>query len=177
MIKKMKERRIAKTTNIKEHKRLNNQLRRETDRAKEVYMKEICKEIMTLQKKCRYDLMYQKAQLLGGRTSKAIRTFGIEDTQGKIVTDHRRALGIWEKYIQDLYDSENRPKDIAIEVEDELDEDDKEPIILKSEIVKAIKDMRRKKTTGDDNIPVDLLKELGDNGLKIMTTLVNKINI
>ena len=35
--------------------------------------------------------------------------------------------------------------------------------------------MRRKKATGDDYIPVDLLKELGDNGLKIMTALVNKI--
>ena len=34
--------------------------------------------------------------------------------------------------------------------------------------------MRRKKATGD-NIPVDLLKVLGDNGLKIMTALVNKI--
>ena len=35
--------------------------------------------------------------------------------------------------------------------------------------------MRRKKATGDDNIPVDLLKELEDNGLKIMTALINKI--
>ena len=80
---------------------------------------------MDLQKKGRYDLMYQKAQQLGGRTSKATRTFGIEDNQSNIVTDHWQALRIWEKYIQDLYDSENRPQDIAIEAEDELDEDDK----------------------------------------------------
>jgi hypothetical protein len=53
--------------------------------------------------------MYQKAQQLGGRTSKAIRTFGLKDNQGNIVTDHRRALRIWEKYIQDLSDSENHP--------------------------------------------------------------------
>ena len=33
MIKKMEERRIAKTTNIKEYRRLNNQLRRETDKS------------------------------------------------------------------------------------------------------------------------------------------------
>jgi hypothetical protein len=33
----------------------------------------------------------------------------------------------------------------------------------------------KKEITGDDNIPVDLLKELGDNGLKIMSALVNKI--
>ena len=36
------------------------------------------------------------------------------------MTDHRRAVKLWEKYIQDLYDSENRPNDIAIEAEDEL---------------------------------------------------------
>ena len=138
-------------------------------------MEEICEIIMDLQKKGRYDLMYQKAQQLRGRTSKAIRTFRIEDNQGNIVTDHRRALGIWEKYIHDLYDSENRPKDIAIEAQDEMDEYDKGPTILKSEKVKAIKDMRRKKAIGEDNITVGLIKELEDNGLKIMTALVNKI--
>ena len=66
------------------------------------------------------------------------------------------------------------PKIIAIEAEDELDEDDKGLIILKSEVVKAIKDMWWEKATGD-NIPVDLLEELGDGGLKMMTSLLNKI--
>ena len=40
-------------------------------------------------------------------------------------------------YRQDLYDLENRPQDIVIEAEDELDEDDKGPTILKSEVVKV----------------------------------------
>ena len=84
--------------------------------------------------------MYQKAHKVGGRTSKAIRTFGIE---GNIVADHRRVLRIWEKYIQDLYDSENSPLDIAIEAQDELDEDDKGPAPLKSEVIKAIQSMQR----------------------------------
>ena len=97
----MEERSIAKTSNIKEYGRINNQLRRETDRAKKVrvYIKEICEQIMNLQKKGRYDLMYQKAKQIGGRTSKAIRTFVIKNNQGSIVTDHRQALRIWEKYI------------------------------------------------------------------------------
>jgi hypothetical protein len=38
----MEERRIAKTINIKDYRRLNNQQKRESDRAKEVYMEEIC---------------------------------------------------------------------------------------------------------------------------------------
>ena len=63
-------------------------------------MEEMLEEIMDFQKKGRYDLMYKHAQQLGGRTNKAIRTFGIEDNQGNIVTVHRQALRIWEKCIK-----------------------------------------------------------------------------
>ena len=40
-----------------------------------------------------------------------------------------------------IYDPENRPKDTAIEVEEELNEDEKGPYVLKSKVVKAINDM------------------------------------
>ena len=60
MIQKMDRKRKAKTTKFKEYRRLNNQLRRETDRAEEVYMEQICEEIMDLQKKGRYDLNVSK---------------------------------------------------------------------------------------------------------------------
>jgi hypothetical protein len=71
-------------------------------------------EIIGIQKKDRYDLMYQKAQQLG---SKIIQWFGIEDNQGNIVTDHRQALSTWEKYLQDLYDRKIAQNVIAIEAE------------------------------------------------------------
>jgi hypothetical protein len=58
---------------------LNNQLRRKTDRAKELYMEETCDEIMNLQRIGRY-LMYPKAQKLGRRTTKTIKTFEIKVT-------------------------------------------------------------------------------------------------
>ena len=57
-------------------------------------MEEICEEIMDLQRKGRYDLMYQKAEQLGGKISKVIRIFGIKDNRSNIVTDHQRALRI-----------------------------------------------------------------------------------
>ena len=39
---------------------------------------------------------------------------------------------------------------------------------------KAIKEMRNKKATGDDDVPGDVLKLLG-GGLKITTKLINTI--
>jgi len=42
-------------------------------------------------------------------------------------------------------------------------------------VEKAIKEMRNKKATGDDGIPGDVLKLVGEGGLKIMMKLINTI--
>ena len=42
----------------------------------------------------------------------------------------------------------------------------------KSEVEKAIKEMKDKKVTGDDDVPGDAL--LGENGLRLMTRLISK---
>jgi hypothetical protein len=42
-------------------------------------------------------------------------------------------------------------------------------------VEKAIKEMRNKKATGDDDVPGDVLKLMGKGGLKIMTKLINTI--
>ena len=40
---------------------------------------------------------------------------------------------------------------------------------------KAIKEMRNRKATGDDDVPGNVLKLLGDGGLKILIKLINTI--
>ena len=62
----------------------------------------------------------------------------------------------------------------SFEPEEEVYSDEKGPHILQSEVEKAIKEMNRK-ATGDDDIPGDVLKLLGEGGLKIMTKLSNTI--
>jgi hypothetical protein len=42
-------------------------------------------------------------------------------------------------------------------------------------VEKAIKEMRNKKATGDDDVPGDELKLFGEGSLKIMTKLINTI--
>jgi hypothetical protein len=42
-------------------------------------------------------------------------------------------------------------------------------------VEKDIKEMRNTKATGDDDVPGDVLKLLGEGGLKIMTKLINTI--
>ena len=123
----MEERRKAKITNVREYRRFNNQLRRKTNRAKEVYIEEIWNDF---QRKGRYALIYQKPQL-SERSTKTTRTFGIVENQRSIFNVHSQTLRTWSKYIQDLYDSENHPKLITIEEEEEeLNVDDRGPTRL-----------------------------------------------
>jgi hypothetical protein len=48
---------------------------------------------------------------------------------------------------------------------------------LPSEVEKAMKDMKDKKATGGDDVPGDVLKLLGEDGLKLMTQLINSIYV
>jgi len=84
-------------------------------------------------------------------------------------------LKIWENYVTELYDRPNRPETLEVEPEEAVDTDEKGPYILQSEVEKAIKEIRNRTATGDDDVPGDVLKLLGEGGLKILTKLINTI--
>ena len=73
------------------------------------------------------------------------------------------------------YNTPNRPETLDVEPEEEVDTDEKGPYILQSEVEKPIKEMRNRKARGDDDVPGDVLKLLGEVGLKIFTKLINTI--
>jgi ribosomal protein L20A (L18A) len=64
MLKKMEERRKVKHQSTegakKEYRRLNNELRRATDKAREVWWEEQCKELEELQRQGKYDQVYSR---------------------------------------------------------------------------------------------------------------------
>jgi hypothetical protein len=58
-----------------------------------------------------------------------------------------------------------------IEPEEEVCTDKKDPYILQSEVEKAIKEMRNRKAIGDDDVPGNVLKLLGEGGLKCVKSV------
>jgi hypothetical protein len=84
-------------------------------------------------------------------------------------------LKIWENYVIELYDQPKRLETLEVEPEEEVDTDEKGPYILQSEVEKAVKKMRNKKATRDDDVPGGVLILLGESGLKIMMKLINNI--
>ncbi|PNF31033.1 hypothetical protein B7P43_G17897 [Cryptotermes secundus] len=177
MMSKMEERRKWKNVNKEEgrrkYMRLRNELKIATDRAKKEYLEKICNEIIEFQRTGRYDLMYMKTKELGWKENHGIQNVGIDDFQGNRTVYQRQVLKIWEKYITEMYDRPNRPETLEVEPEEVVDTDGKGPYILQSGVEKAIKEMRKGKATGDDDVPGDMLKLLGEGGLKTLTKLMN----
>jgi hypothetical protein len=103
------------------------------------------------------------------------KIFGIENPQGNKIIDQREVLQIWAIYSTEIYDRANRPEHLDVETEAEVDKDEKGPYILQSKVEKAIKELRDKKATGDDDIPGDVLKLLREDSVKLMTQLINSI--
>jgi hypothetical protein len=86
--------------------------------------------------------VFRETTELGCKENLGIQNIGIEDSHGNIIIDQRQVLQIWENYITQFYDRADRPEHLEVESEAEVDEDEKVPYILQSEVEKAIKEMR-----------------------------------
>ena len=75
----------------------------------------------------------------------------------------------WAEYVEELYKDENRGES---EVSDLVVEGYE---INREEVKAVIRDLPKGKACGSDNIAAELLQAMGEKGIDIMTTLINKI--
>jgi len=74
-----------------------------------------------------------KMEELGWKENHWIEAIGIEDTEKNIINE-RQGLKIWENYIKELCNGANATYDLEVEVEEEVDADEKGLYILHSEL-------------------------------------------
>jgi len=66
-----------------------------------------------------------KRSELGWKENHGIQNIGIEESTGDIIVDKRKALNIWENHIVESYDRPNRPENLVVEPEEEVDAEEK----------------------------------------------------
>jgi len=172
MLRKMDERRKWKRENTEEgrrqYRRLNNELRRETDRAKEEYWEEQCRDIEELERRGQMDKLYQRVKKLTWKKDTGQKNKSIQDKQGTLLTDPDAVNKRWKEYIEELYNKSGKPDDIKIEREAKVAGDWKGPDVLDSEIEQAIKDLKSGKAEGEDGIPAEMLKALDSEASRLL---------
>ena len=178
MIDRMEERRRWKNVNSdegrKKYRELNNQLRRATDKARQEWWEEQCQELEVLEKRGRFDLLYQKVTQLTKNQRKKKKTACIKDKDGRKLTEPDAVCSRWKQYIEQLYDKENKPTEDAVKNEEE-DTDGAGAEILFSEFEKALADLKNGKAEGIDGIPAELLKALGCTAKKELFEICKEI--
>src|ERR1051325_1310566 len=181
MMSKIGERRKWKNKNTeqskKKYRELNNELRRETERAKEKWWEKECKNLEELNGKGRSDLVYAKVRTITTKNNASSRSTAIKDNAGNLLTEPDDVRKRWREYIEELYDKNGKPnpEDMGLEREDNVQQDCKGPELLESEIMTAIKDMKMNKAVGVDNIPSELWKVLGERGMKKLGELCKEM--
>jgi len=183
MMNKMEERRKWKSINTqygkKKYRQLNNELRRETEKAKEKWWEKECKELEELDGRGRSDLVYAKVNKLSTKSKSSGRGTAIRDDTGKLLTEPEQIRKRWKEYIELLYDKDGKPmpEDMGIESEDNVHEDCKGPNLLESEIMAAVKEMKKDKAVGEDNINAEFWKVLGEKGTKELVELCKEMYV
>ena len=144
MIEKMAQRRTFKHQcdehSKKEYRRLNNELRRETDKARKKWWEEQCDEIEDLQKQRKHSQVYSKIHQLQKRKCKS--STEIKDKHGSLLKDVDQIRNRLKEYIEEPYEKEN-----ALTIEEMSNnahqasgsENALGPSILKDEICQALK--------------------------------------
>ena len=155
MIERMSERRKWKANNTeegrKEYRRLNNELRRETDEAREEWWKVRCDEMEEYDKRSRSDLSYHEVSRLTKIGKKvATKNAAINDDRGELRTEISEIKDRWKDYMEELYSksSKSRMQDFYLEEERQVESDRKGPGLLIDEIHAAIKEIKKWKSCG-----------------------------
>src|SRR6476469_5615065 len=139
IMEKMQERRKWKNKNTEEgkrtYRRLNNELRRETDQARERWWENECSELEQLDQRARPELVYAKVGQLTRKKTTNCTSGTIKDEAGKLLAEPEEIRNRWKEYIETLYDKNGitQNEEMGMELELDVDQDSKGPVILDSE--------------------------------------------
>src|SRR6476469_9817026 len=114
IMEKIQERRKWKIKNREEgkrtYRRLSNELRRETDQARERWWKNECNGLEELDRRARPDLVYAKVGQLTKKKTTNSTSEAIKDETGMLMTEPEEIRNRWKEYIETLYDKNGKPQ-------------------------------------------------------------------
>ena len=151
-----------------EYNQLNNAFQRQARKDKEAYTSKICDEIERDSNAGKTRDLFKKIRDITGKFNPKLG--GLKNKSGEDITSQDEVKARWKEYTEALYMKEptlsSKHDEIAYP---------QEPAILTSEVQKAIREIKKGKSPGSDDIPIELLSATGEEGLRLMTRLCQEI--
>ena len=171
ILKLMEERRELKNANssTEEYNMKDKEIKKACSLAKEAWFNEKCDEILKLDKSHNSKELHAKVKEVLGTNKKNTGVQAcIKDKEGNILFEKEKIEERWTEYIKDLYGDEDRPAEVNID-------GDEGPAFMTEEVKYAMKRMKNRKAPGIDDIKIEQLKALDDEGIRILTDICNEV--
>ena len=163
----MEERRRSKGT--ENYKMLNQRVKAECIKAKEKWIERQCDEIEESDQRHNSREVHRKVRELANKGDLKAGLC-IKSKDGKMLFSSDEVTNRWQEYISELYSDQDRSH-----IKPDVPNCTSGPEILTEEVESAIKKLRLGKAAGRDSICAELLKHMGETGLKELTFLCNLI--
>ena len=96
----------------------------------------------------------------------------IKDENGNVMVNSEAVLKRWKEYFEKLMNEENS-RDPTTEEPEVVEEEVN--CVSREEVKNALRSMKKGKTVGPDELPVEVWKCMGEMGIKFLTRLFNKL--
>ena len=164
------ERRAAKNAGDKEKVRIMNRVfQKQAREDKEKHLNEMCRVMEDEGKKGRTKEMFAKVKEITKKFTPRMGSLKSED--GVVIGDEEGMKKRWKEYTEELYSEDKRVKKEVIDITNY----EKEPEVMEAEVEWAIRQLKDNKASGQDGIPIELIKAGDDAVIKIITKICNKI--
>ena len=147
---------------------LNAAFQKQARKDKQKSIEDTCTRLEILQQCGKTRDFYREIKHLAGMFDPRCGT--IHSKNGKVCSDVASVKNRWKEYAENLYSRDSTMNDIFIPNVNNV-----EPAILECEVRSALQSLANGKTAGCDNIPIELIKEGGEEAVKVITRLCNMI--
>ncbi|KAL4100956.1 hypothetical protein QTP88_020980 [Uroleucon formosanum] len=162
ILKLIKQRNILRTVDHVEYKRIKNEITNQCREAKNLWLRENCKEIEYLLIKNNTDRIYNRVRSLEYKQRTKSNT--VSDKYGNLIFENEKVAGRWKEYLEELYEGEEIINKLNyLEHEEEVNPDCKGPFLIRTEFDCALTTLTDKKATDIDDTPAEILKNLDEH--------------
>ena len=159
----------ARGTPVRDLNSLNSEIQTACRRDRNAALNNICEELERHSQKFETKDLHMKIRSITRQFKP--KTWAIENTAGVTVTEIKEIVNTWKDYCGSLFaDSQSAQMSMVCLQPAEL-----EPGLLRDEIRAAINHLKPNKAVGVDEIPIEVIKAMGETGVDILHTICCKI--
>ena len=137
-------------------------------RFKKAFLRDQCKEIEENNRRGKTRDLFKKFRDIEGTLH--VKMGSIKDRNGMDLTETVDIKKRWQEYTEELYKKDLHDPDNHDDVTTNL-----EPDILESEVKWALESITMNKASGSDGIPVELIRILKDDAVKVLHSICQQI--